>query len=343
MKIFTDPKGDFAIKIPVDWQYKNEIIKADDSTPHSFELYDNQIGCFCISCKPSNIGAFPTLIKNNKLITQEIGKTNLTFKENKHIVCTRCIHVWMAVVGKKFILATYNYELKATSKERIIKELNKIKKVLSTFIYIKEEDRDKFLVNDRYDKFMTSVVAVIDLVNRAYTNGSSVELVVLLASHIDALLRLSLILNNQIINKNCFIDKSLLFQNKSDNPVNERIIYRRAHEAKIITREMFDELNRLYDERNKVVHRYIITDIKTMDVMNTAYSYSLLNEKVGKIVNKLEERQFKLKIGIHGGKIPPGQSLDKRTLKMVINSIKDKHANTEINKHITISKIKSEK
>jgi hypothetical protein len=336
MKIFTDPKGNFAIKIPIDWQYKNDIIKTDDSTPHSFELYDNQIGCFCISCKPKNIGHFPTLIKNNNLIIQEVGKTNLIFKENKHLLDNRSMHVWMAVVGEKFILVSYNYELNALNKEKIAKELNKIKKALSTLICIKDKDKNKFLSNDRYNKFMISLVAVTDLVNRAYENGSSIELVVLLANNIDALLRLSLILDSQLKNKNCHIDTSLLFQNKADKSVGERTVYKRAFDANIISQELFDELNRLYDKRNKVVHRYIVTDIKTMDMINTAYEYGLLNEKIGNIVNKLEEQQFKLKIGINGGDTSPSKPPNQKTFSRMISSLKDKHANSEINKNITI-------
>jgi hypothetical protein len=336
MKIFTDPGGSFVIKIPIEWQYRNEIFKSNDKTPHSFELYDNAIGCFCISCRSKYLGSFPLLIKNYNLITQKKGKTKLNFVEKVTISNSTCLHVWMAVVDEKFILASYNYDINKSCKKQVFKEIQKVKRSLSTVICIKPEDKDRYLSIDRYDKFMYSLVAAIDLTNRAYENGSTIELTILLANHIDALLRLSIMLNRQINNKNDKIDKMLIFQNISDKPILEREIYRIAFVEKVINENIYNKLNELYEERNKIVHRYIISDIKTMDMIRIVNEYGTLSDQIGKITNDLEEKQFKLKIGIHSGNTSPNRPLNRKNTKKLIYFIKDKHANSEVNKHITI-------
>ena len=68
------------------------MYEAKETDPDSFELYENSVGCFQISCKSKTIGEIPNLIENLKLITQDFGKNNLDFKESMFIpidlICT---------------------------------------------------------------------------------------------------------------------------------------------------------------------------------------------------------------------------------------------------------------
>ncbi len=108
---------------------------------------------------------------------------------------------------------------------------------------------------------MAAIASIIELKNGAIEKDSFIEYIVFSANHIDALLRLSIILNNQLINSNEEIDIKLLFQSESDKAIMEHSIYKQCLDLNIISRSLFDGLENLNKERNKVIHRYIITDI----------------------------------------------------------------------------------
>lgn len=337
MKIFVEPEGKFAIKVPIEWGYKNLTFDARKEEPHSFELYENSAGYFQINCYDRDKGSLPQMIAANNLTEQ---KTDEKISFTKRVILSESfdMHIWMALVGNDFFLIKYIYDSKKRDSKKIKKELEKVSKILPTVIYLEPEHRKGFLERDRFDKFMSAIAAVIDLRNRAVKNESYIELVILIANHIDALLRLSLILNQQLKNKSGEINTSLLFQGESDKPIIEKKIYKMALEEDIITKEIYEKLFNLYNDRNKVVHRYIITDLQTRNVMQIAIDYSRLQEKIGLIVEKFEQEQFKQKIGIYGTDNPPDKLPDKLGIKRIISNIKDKHGDREFNKNMTIGK-----
>ena len=336
MKIFIEPEGKFAIKVPIEWEYRNTILEATHPTPHSFELYKNPVGCFQISCVPKTKGEVPKLISANNLKPQKIGEVNLDFTERVFISDSFDMYLWMALVEEDFFLVKYIYESKKRKLKSLPQELQKARDVLPSILLISSQERERFLTKDRFDKFMSSIAATIDLTNRAFKNESYIELVVLLANRIDALLRLSLILSGQIKNKNDFIDTTFIFQSPTDKPIMEKKIYERALSEGIIDQKFHDSLFNLYDERNKVVHRYIITDLKTRDVIKIVMEYSILLDNVDAIIETLEETQFQSKIGIYGGDIPPKKPLDQIGIKRIISNIKDKHGDKRFNENISI-------
>ena len=63
MKHWTEPNGIFIINIPAEWQYKNVVVQnGEEKSPYSFEPYENQFGCFQLSCYPlSEKGINPNL------------------------------------------------------------------------------------------------------------------------------------------------------------------------------------------------------------------------------------------------------------------------------------------
>ena len=107
----------------------------------------------------------------------------------------------------------------------------------------------------------------------------------------------------------------------------ERKIYKIVLEKGIITQTIFDELEKLYEQRNKVIHIFIITDIRTEDILDIANDYHRVGEKVGEIVNSLEEKQSELKTGIHKDNDHLGEKMDDTTFKELITKIRDKHGN----------------
>lgn len=335
MKKFIDPKGNYIFFIPNEWGYRNGMYEAKETDPDSFELYEKSVGCFQITCKPKTTGEIPNLIKTHQLKTQAVGTNNLEFSE-KYISTEKFdVYFWMAVVDDKFLMCKYIYDTDKKDSKKVKAEIEKAKACLKTIMVIEEEHKEEILASERFTKFMNSLGASIDLKNRAYKNGSSIELVVLLANQIDALLRLTLILKKQIDNSTNEIDTTLIFQAETDRPIMEKTVYKMALDEGIITQNLYDKLFELYNQRNKVIHRYIITDLLTKDVMQIVYDYTIMEEKVGDVVKDYEQLQFKLKIGIYGTDTPPDHPIDEETKQKVIGAIKEKHAHNEINKDIT--------
>lgn len=327
MKLYTDHSGKFQMYIPIDWQYKNPTYynTVNDNNPQAFALYDDMLGAFQISCKPVNEHILD-LIKKRKEPIQSSDSKTLLFSETTNVSEGIEVYMFTCAVDDHFLFATYTI----TDKEEKLRakyneELNKVRKTLSTVKFIKPKFRQKVISLRRFDLFMASIAATIDLKNRAMQNNSFIEYVILSASSIDALLRLSIILTSQVENQNDEIDTTLLFQSESDKAIMEREIYKRTLDKGIISQEMYDELEDLYKQRNRVVHRYIITDIRTDEVFKIAYNYAMLNDKVGSIVNSIEQEQVKQKVGIHKNNVKLGIKPDKMELEKIISNIKDKH------------------
>lgn len=145
---------------------------------------------------------------------------------------------------------------------------------------------------------MTGFTAAVELDRRAAKEGCFVESVVLSAAVIDGTLRMGLILKHQLdTNTNDLLDE-LLYQEEGEKGISEREIYRRTLDKRIITQETYDSLNALYDLRNRVIHRYIISMITTKDVLDIACSYYSLKHEVSDHVAKLEKEQIRLGVGM---------------------------------------------
>ena len=160
---------------------------------------------------------------------------------------------------------------------------------------------------DKFENFMRGFSAANLLLSRAAENGYFIEYVCLATSVVDGLLRIALILQHQLNTRTSDILDNLLLLADEDKIISERDIYRRALDAGIITQPLFAELEVLYKRRNKVVHRYIISEITTEQVLDIAYQYDQLIPQVSNSVRKLEDVQINSGIGmtISGQQAPP--------------------------------------
>lgn len=326
MKLYTDYTGKFQMYIPIEWEYKNPSLyeKVVEGTPQAFGLYDSLLGAFQLSCKPIN-EHISELIKTRHEPIQSSDSVKLIFSEFKNDMGDKTIFVFSCAVDDHYFLATYIIPIGSISKDEYKAEMANVKKTLSTVKFIKPDFRNHLITKRRFDLFMSSIAATIDLKNKSIENGSFIEYVVLAANKIDALLRLSIILTNQINNKNDEIDTTFLFQNEGDKPLMERTIYKIVFDKGILEQIFFDELEDLYKQRNKVIHRYIITDIRTTDVVKIAIRYGTLEEKIDLIVNNLEKKQSELKIGIYANSKDLGKGFNEIEMKELLTKIRDKH------------------
>jgi hypothetical protein len=333
MKTFIDPEERLIMKIPDDWYFTAEQNNGDvTKQPFGFEPYEERNGALQISYREN----LPK--KKFKIDPQPKGQTNLSFIETKH----EGIKTWVTnIEGGGVIVISYVYD-KSIGEEQIKSDLNSAAESVKSLLIFDNASKEKILPYERWNRFMLSYAASIDLINRAYTNGSNIELVILLANQLDAVLRQSLILKKQLDEKTDTIDVGLIHQKETDRPIFEKKVYGMALDQAVIDQDMHDNLVKLYDIRNKVVHRYVISDLRSEDIIQLVWSYSQIFDKLGDDLIKLEQKQFEEQIGIHQGDTRPGEEMTDEMTKSIITRIRDKHGNRKLNEGISIN-IKNEK
>jgi hypothetical protein len=235
------------------------------------------------------------------------------------------IHLWYAIVEDYMFMAKYIYSTSKEKSKKVAVELEKAVKALSTLELISVDKRELAIEVDKYEKFMASLCASFDLKNKALESRSPIELLVIIANQIDAYLRMSIVMKKQLNEKTDRIDISLLYQGENDTPIMERKIYKQALDLKIISQTVFDKLDFLYGERNKVIHRYIITEFKTRNLFQIVYEYEVVCEKVRLSLKKIEDLQFVKKIGIHGNDRNPDEEPKAEHINMIYSQVNDKH------------------
>jgi len=319
MKYFTEPQGRFVIKIPTEWQYKNILAGDEEISPFSFELYENPMGAFQISCYSESEKPIPPHVKYQKANTN-----NLEFVKARNDQDGFNIHLWYAAVEGHLIMAKYIYEVEKSENPELQKDFEKVEKALSTLELLSEDKRKLAIDLNKYENFMASLAASFDLKMKAMENMSLIELLVITGNQIDAFLRMSVVLKKQLINKTNEVDIGLLFQGESDSPIMERKIYKQAKDLGIISQETYENLENLYKERNKVIHRYIISDFKTKYLYDIAFHYEKICEEVRLKLKAIEDEQFSEGVGIYKGK-DPNIEHQKEEINLLFSQVNDKH------------------
>lgn len=320
MKYFTEPNGKFVIEVPTEWQYKNIAVGHDEISPFSFELYENSIGAFQISCYSEQ----EKPIKKNVPV-QKYDTNKLEFIKKRMDGGGFNVHLWYALVEDHIFMAKYIYDTSKHSDPETGTELEKAEVALATLELISPDKRTLALELDKYENFMASLAASFDLKNKAIENKSVIELMIIIANQIDAYLRMAIVMKKQLQEKTNRIDIALLFQGDRDSPITERKIYKQAKDLGIISQNTFDTLDKLYSERNKVVHRYIISAFKTIYLYEIVYDYETVYETVRQALKVVEELQFKEAIGIHGNGRHPDEEPTENNINMLYSQVNDKH------------------
>jgi hypothetical protein len=329
MKYFIEPQGKFTIKIPIEWQYKNIAVGHAETSPFSFELYKDSVGAFQISCysnKEKPIG--------KRLPVQKADIDHLEFFHIRNDDREFCIHLWYAIVEDHLLMAKYIYDVSEEHSPTIINELQKVEKSLSSLIFLSPEHRIYAIEQDKYQKFITSLSASFDLLNKAIKNGSNIELLILIANQIDAYLRMAIVFKKQLKQQTNRIDIPLLYQDEKDSPIMERKIYAQAKEFGIIDTSTFDKLETLYKGRNKVVHRYIITDFKTRDLFKIVYDYACISETIRIALKAIEDEQIQMGIGIYSKVTGNDNAPSEKQIQVLFSWVNDKHLIDELYRKI---------
>ena len=163
---------------------------------------------------------------------------------------------------------------------------------------------------DKLSNFMNGFTAAVQLSQRAGENGFFIEYTCLVASIIDGFLRIGLILNYQLENKTADVLDYLLYQSDEDKIISERQVYKMALDKSIISPVLFSQLENLYKQRNRVIHRYIVSDISTREVLDIGLQYEQIKYAVSDAVRGLENKQLETGVGMTQlGKDTPEQNM----------------------------------
>jgi hypothetical protein len=332
MKWFREPSGKFVIKIPTEWRYANVAVDYEEKSPFSFQSYENPNWSFQVSCYSDEEKSF-----NQRVTKQKFNTPKLEFKEFRMDGDGFNIHIWGATVENNTLMAKYIYDTGKESDTDILIELGRVKEALSTIQLLSPDKRTICFELDKYEKFMAALVASFDLKNNALKNESFIEFSIIVANQIDAYLRLSIVMREQLNESTDNIKLKYLYQSPTDKPVMERKIYIEAKSKGILNDEIFKDLEELYIERNKMVHRYIISEFRTKQLFEIAYRYETVCEKVRLQMRNIEDEQFERKIGIYGnGQHPHAEPTDE-VLKLLQTQVNDKHLLKKFERKIKIN------
>jgi hypothetical protein len=152
----------------------------------------------------------------------------------------------------------------------------------------------------QFTNFLFGFGALRKLIFKANKDGALIEGAVAYAALVDGLLRIGLILKRQLINKNDDIDLALISQTSHKQYIPERAVFKLALDENVIEQVLFTEITELYDKRNEIVHRFLLTPQTYDQIPPTLDRYEVLFKKLEAVVWSLEEAQIKSGVGMTG-------------------------------------------
>jgi len=297
-KDFISNDGHFKIKIPYTWRYTPP---KEGEKVHTFSEYEIwKTDAFQVSMfKVDEQG-----LERFKNLAARKTKVNLNgqdyFTGEPIVADDATIKVWMALIDEEVVTLTLTCiedeteELRAPLEDR----LKVAESVVSTFQLLDEKNRESEIKSQRFAMFLQGIGASSYMLDKAVENKSFIEATCLLASQIDGLLRTGIVLKKQLDDKNSDIDLEWIYQGPNDAKKSEKDIYRKALELGVINQEVFDKLFELYEDRNRVIHRFVISEITIAEVEEIAYRYYLIQQKVNEVIFELEKEQIEKGVGM---------------------------------------------
>lgn len=320
MKHWTEPNGIFLIQIPTGWQYLNPVVEGEEEKcPYSFQPYEDANGCFQISCYPLEELA-PKLADK-----YPNGVPSLTWRPSRMDDSEFCTRMFFGALADQALIGKYIYDANLDNDERTNEELRLVDNILKSLVIVPPSDRKLASDMEKFDRFQGALAAPYDLLDNAIESDSFIEVIAISANQIDAFLRLSIVIAIQLKNQTNEVPLKYLFQAEDERGLMERKIYDDALKYNVITDDDHKELNSLYKLRNRVIHRYIISDIKTRDLPSIAVRYVEASEKVRLILRDLENEQKGCQFGVYGKKFMKLSEPDDETIKRLYADVNDKH------------------
>lgn len=300
MKRFIDDNATFEITVPITWKYS-----LVDGHVHTFGGFQfRQYDCFQLSIRQVNnqqekrelahlLGFLPPKMINDV--------DYRCYPDEHHEDDSYVTKAWTTIMGDEivmFSLTYYNEPGNEANEPLTDEELQMVYDAIGSFRLIEEDVRERTLHSYRFEMFLQGIGATNIILHRAIENKGFIEATCILANQIDSLLRIAIVLQKQIVNQNMRIELEWIYQGLHDKKKSEKDIYKKAKELGVINEEMVDELYKLYDHRNRVVHRFIISEITLAEVETISYRYYEMRERIKVIVDDLESEQLRLGVGM---------------------------------------------
>lgn len=291
MKHFIDNNGFFEVNVPYTWKYS--LI---DSKIHTFQEYD--------------LWKFDTFQISLRENSEEYNSENLSKLNSSFIGPHLCFRLpdssnnelttkyWISLIEGNIVFFTLTISLEPVENIAVDKKIEIAHKVISQFKIIKSTERTSKINSYRFSMFLQGVDATSLMLSKAVENKAFIEATCLLASQIDALLRIGIVLMKQLINKNSEIEVEWIYQGLTDTKISEKEIYLKSKEIGIIDETIYKTLYNYYDNRNRVVHRFIISEITLAEIESIAFDYYQIQKEINSIVYKIESEQIELNVGM---------------------------------------------
>ncbi|HCJ51412.1 MAG TPA: hypothetical protein DHV67_06115 [Gallionella sp.] len=319
-KHWTEPNGMLITNIPINWMYLNPVVEPrTEEPPYSFEPYEDAIGCFQLSCyplkelSPNRNDQAGSLVRESKWIHRRMDSDEFD------------VHIYYGAMEDQALIGKYIYSRELRGDTQILEQLELVDRVLNRIKVIPVNDRSLAANLDKYDRFLASLVASYDLLDAAIHSESYIEIVVIATNQIDAFLRLSIVIAKQLRDQTDDIEVKYLFQGDNEKGILERKIFSEAVQLGIIDVQMSARLNDIYDFRNRVIHRYIISLIRTRDIIPAVGELLDAQEEIRLVLRGLEDRQIGRSFGIYGRGFKRLDGYDEVEIKRAESMANDKH------------------
>lgn len=155
--------------------------------------------------------------------------------------------------------------------------------------------------NNFFEDFTHAFGAAFFLVKEAAERGSLIEQLILRASVVDGTLRNLVAIATGVEENEVRRDGVLYFGMKALDPTfflhdennwfSERKMYALALRAGVINNDEFKELNELYNFRNRMVHRFIISGVKYAELEPHLMRYEAIEEILIERLSELEDKE----------------------------------------------------
>lgn len=298
MKRFIDEKGTFEIKVPTTW--KHSIKNGKVHTFQEYEIWKSDAFQLSINSLDTEEKKKNFQHLTNSLTIEKIGDFEFyKFPDSGDNAFTT--KAWIKQFGDKSVIFTFthpNNPDKDLDSRTTLEKVGTVHSIMKEFKLIEDGKSIDVISSYRFDMFLQGVGATALILSKAIENKAFIEATCLLANQIDALLRIGIVLKNQITNNNSEIEVEWIYQGLADKKKSEKEIYKKALDLGIINQSTFDELYVLYDDRNRVIHRFIISEITLAEVEEISYKYYQKKQAINKVIYNLESEQIKLNIGM---------------------------------------------
>lgn len=202
----------------------------------------------------------------------------------------------------------FGTEVAPDLKEKIALMKKLVEENIDKIDSFKKSEAKKVLDAHPLDNFMNALGSLHMLFNLAQetnkrTGLGYLETLILYVSLVDTMLRYSILLTriNKRMSKTVDPDLLDLFYQGGKSYLSERAIFNLAvdevdflHHSK---QDFFEKVNTLYDERNKAVHRFAITNFQYIEIKEVLETHGGLQDVVSDIMKSLEEKQAELGVG----------------------------------------------